>query len=265
MHKLLSTLAKWPGQRVTKSVLETKGYSLPERYKKIVLANCGSGDEVQLERYWDEVSREYLCSAGLVKSDKRRFGGETSYRSVYLDDIALQNEKGETSTQRMFLNDCMEMFYKKTLTLIQPGLLFAGVVSRELEEAKQDEIQYFRISASEWTGTKKDFSNYLKKIAQERGFAFNKKGWQKVLGNELVFSFFVDAGMRTTWKFHLPIVFEIAHKAAPDLIMQTWQAEWLMPGFSYYRMYQSPESAILGIQAHVDLMHTIGDLIINQS
>ncbi len=62
MHPLLAALAPWPGRQATKSVLEAKGYWLPERYREIVLANCGGCDAAEIDRYWDEAALEYLCS-----------------------------------------------------------------------------------------------------------------------------------------------------------------------------------------------------------
>jgi hypothetical protein len=155
-------------------------------------------------------------------------------------------------------------FYTKSLTITESGDTLAADVSKQMESYKQLEIQDHRISEAGWTGRKKDFYNFLKKIAEARGFEFKKKKWRKTFGEALEFCFSVDSGMQRTWTFQLPLIFEIIHKAAPDLVMLTWNADDLMPSFHYYRIYRSPERAILGLQAHVDLLDAIGKLIVNR-
>ena len=48
------------------------------------------------------------------------------------------------------------------------------------------------------------------------------------------------------------------------MIFTSVLANAVMPGFHYYALYERPESAILGMQAHVDLIDTIGELIVTQ-
>lgn len=264
MHPILQALSRWPGRGATKSILEAKGYWLPERYREIVLANCSECDEGKIDRYWDEVALEYLCAAGRVYSDRRKFGGETAYRSRYLDNLASLPENQDVVAQGQPLDFGLQAFRKRVLTPIKPGYTIFGEISEKMEKLKQVEIKNFMISPLEWTRTKGDFSRCLKKIAESRGFEFKKKRWRKNYGGFLDFFCFIDGGMRRTWKFQLPVNFEIAHTSSPEIGLHTWNFDPLMPGFHYYRLHRSPESAILGIQAHVDLFDTIGDLIAKQ-
>jgi hypothetical protein len=260
MHPLLEALSRWPGRRETKSVLETKGYWLPERWKEIILANCSECDESKIERYWDEAALEYLCAAGRVHSDRRRFGGETAYRSRYLDDLASLPEN-QVDDARGPLDLGLKAFTKRALAHVEPGGSIYYQIGQQLEKLKQVEIVNFKISSLEWTGTKGDFSRFLREIAEARGFHFKKKKLKKNFGEFLDFNCFIDPGMRRTWRFQLPVNFEIVHTSAPEIVFHTWDLGQLMPGFHFYRLHQSPESAVLGMRAHVDLFDTIGDLI----
>jgi hypothetical protein len=257
MHPLLNSFRSWPGRRATKTLLESKGYWLPECYRKIVLANCGNCDAEKVERYWDEVAREYLCSAGRVDSNRRLFGGETSYRSEYLDGLASLPTSGQAAEPGLILDPGLQEF--RTRSLATQGL-FGNQISDQMENNKQNEILEFAITAEDWTHTKKDFYNYLERIARERHFVHDKKKWKKTInGIDILCS--IDSGMQRTWKFQLPLNFEIVHNSQPDSVLCTNYAGYVMPGFEYYHLHRSPQSAILGIQAHVDLFVTIVQMV----
>jgi hypothetical protein len=252
MHPLVMALAAWPGRRETKPHLEAKGYWLPERYREIVLANCNNCDEAALEHYWDEVALEYFCSAGRVQTMRRKFGVDPSYRSEYLDGLASSAAHRDAASRGLPLDHSLQVFMAGRSTD------FWQRIAEQMERYKRVEIESFNISAKEWTGTKGDFSKFLRKAAEARGFVFKNWMWRKAFGEVLEFCCFIDEGRRTTWRFQLPLLFEVIHNSAPDLTFYTPQAELLVPGFNYYEMYQSPESAILGIQALVDLFNSIG-------
>jgi len=253
MHPLIATLASWPGRQSTKRLLAAKGYTLLEHYKEIVLANCGGCDESTLECYWDEVAREYICSAGRVHSTRREFAGETSYRSEYLDNLAALPTNRDAASKGGPLIEGLKIFAQKRLE----NDLWRRI-DEHCEILKKAEAENFGIVTDGWTGTKDDFGHFLRPIAETRGYALRKKKWRKNLG-DLELSWSVDRGKRTTWQFQLPLVLEIVHKSAPDLIFLAKPGS-VMPGFRYV-MYKSPASAILGIQAVVDLFDTIGDQI----
>jgi len=257
MHPLLEALSHWPGRRATKSILEAKGYWLPEYFSKIVLANCGNCDAEKIERYWDEAALEYLCSAGRVDSNRRLFGGETSYKSEYLDGLASYPVNRQAAECGLSLEPGLQKF--RTRSLAAQGLL-AMQFSEQIEQHKQGEILTFNIIAEEWTYTKKDFYTYLGKIAKERHFVYNRKKWRRTL-NDIDIVCSIESGMQRTWKFQLPLNFEIVHNSQPDFALRTNWAGALMPGFESYNLHRSPQSAILGIQAYVDLFVTIVEMV----
>lgn len=256
MHPLLITLARWPGRRPTTALLEACGYWLPRGYEEIASTNCS--DLASLEKYWDEVAMEYMCSAGVGNADRRTVS-ETSYRSKYLDDLAAARIKKDGILDGASLNDCLRRF--KTVMQSSPNQDGASWswLHNQLRENKKDEIEKFHISANRWTGKKKDFYDLLGAICEERAFHFKKKKWQKNFGDLEIYCS-IDKGMHRAWAFQLPLNFEIFHKTEQRFAFNFVRANALIPGFHYYSLYKEPEEAILGIQAHVDLLNTIGEL-----
>ena len=259
MHPLIIALGAWPGRRATKSFLEAKGYMLPDRYKNIVLANCDSCDGAALERYWDEAALEYFCAAGRVRSNQRKFGGETSYRSEYLDRLASLATNRDAVSRGLPLDHGLQAF------MAGRGSDFWQRITEEMERHKRAEIERFGISVNEDTGTKMDFSKLLHRAAEAKGFVIKNGKWRKTFAEALEFCCFIDSGMSRTWAFQLPLQTEIIHRSAPDLVFLSPLADILVPGFNYYQLYQSPEGAVLGIEAHIDLFNTIGELIVSKS
>jgi hypothetical protein len=257
VHPLLVALAKWPGRQPTKALLAARGYALPDRYRGIILANLDRPNGADLDHYWDEVAKEYICAAGRVNSNHRAFSGETSYRSAYLDGLAAASRSDGSGTPTRSLHAGLRQL------LIEggkPGNELWPRTADQLESSKASEIKHFEISASEWTRTKADLSKHLSMLAESRGFEPHRKKWRKKFGAALEFRCFMDTGSRSTWSFQLPLVFEMEHSAAKDLVLSTWQFDYLMPSFRYYHQHRSPEAAILGIQAHIDLLDAIGTL-----
>ena len=201
MHPLIASLAAWPGRQATKSRLQAKGYWLPERYKEIVLANCGDCDATSVERYWDELALEYLCAAGRVHAIRRVFGGETSYRSDYLDGLASLPENRNAASAGLPLDACLQVFTTKSRSLIAPGILLAHRIAEQMEAHKRAEIQSFGISADEWTGAKGDLANFLRQAAEPRGFVLRRKMWRKVFGEVLEFCCGIDSGGERLGRF----------------------------------------------------------------
>lgn len=261
MHQLLMTLAQWPGRGVTKALLERRGYGVPGHFEEFACADCP--EPASLEKYWDEVAMEYLCSAGRVNSDMRTVP-ETSYRSRYLDDLATERAKSKKGVDGFPLNDCLRDFSSKMLSSFKGGIPYLEWVETQMQLCKRGEIKSFGISADGWTGTKKDFYESLGNICKENGFQFKKKKWRKIL-DQLEICCSVDASMQRTWAFQLPLDMTILHTSYPDLVFHVGLADNIMPGFHYYRRYREAEEAILGIKAHVDLLNAVGELATGQS
>jgi hypothetical protein len=264
MDVLIGVLARWPGRRETEALLAARGYRLPAHYQEVVaFGSCSDAEVAALNRYWDEVALEHFCSAGRAVPDRRKFLGETSYRSDYLDSLAAVEENHEMASQGLPLDPCLRKF----MTKINEGLRatqgqgFGHQIRRKMEQYKKIEIENFGISAGAWAGTRADFTNILKECARSRGFVSKKKWWEKSLGNGLVFRCGVDTGMRTSWRFQLPLWIEISHQAVADTAFQASLVDRLVPSFEYYALYDSPSSAILGVTAYVELLDIVALLI----
>jgi hypothetical protein len=45
---------------------------------------CGTGSDVELDRYWNDVAMETMCSAGKGDPNTRKFMVNPSYRSLFV-------------------------------------------------------------------------------------------------------------------------------------------------------------------------------------
>jgi hypothetical protein len=88
MRQFVELLSPWRGRSHVQRELEARGYLLPRRYRESVAASCSSEARLDLDKYWDDDAREYVCSAGQVNTATRIFPDFLSYRSQYLDQLA---------------------------------------------------------------------------------------------------------------------------------------------------------------------------------
>jgi hypothetical protein len=88
MNRFVELLSCWQGRSFVQRELESPGYLLPRRYKEFVAAVCSSNARQDLDKYWDEEAREYICSAGQTDTAMRSFPDFACYRSEYLDSLA---------------------------------------------------------------------------------------------------------------------------------------------------------------------------------
>ncbi len=207
------TLAQWPGRGMTGALLERRGYLVPRRFEEFAFAFCP--ERTSLEKYWDEVALEYLCSAGRGSSNRRTVAA-TSYRSRYLDDLAAERVKRKQELDGFPLDSCLRDFKRMMLSSSKDGIPYLEWLETEMRTCKREEIEKLHISVGELTSTKKDFYGFVGAICEARGFQFQKKKWRKVFG-PLEICCGVDAGMQTTWTFQLPLDLTICHAAEPDL------------------------------------------------
>lgn len=257
MKPLLEALAFWPGRHAVQRALVNDGFLLPSTYQGIVAAECDNDrDAANLTKYWDEIAREYFGAAGRVHGDYRRFAGDTSYRSEFLDSLASDPKFKELQGpgQGYCLDPCLDRFIRK----FGQESDFRSAVQQELTRSKEAEIVRFGIDARDWTGKKQDIGNWLGEYATKLGYERKGKVWQKPLSSTLTIHHRVDPGVRLTWDFQLPLETEIAHIHDNKF---TYHASWtdpLVPGFAYYRLYKNPEGAKLAILAHLKLFDAIG-------
>lgn len=198
MSRLLDALAHWPGRRDVQAVLAADGFRLPETYQSLVAFEYGNGDMDGLSRYWDEVAREHVCSAGRVQPDHRTFLGETCYRSAFLDALAADAENRAAAKAGLSLHPCYQLFMRRIRSPGDFGLRF----TQRLEDAKPSEFEQFGIDGREWTGRKDDdLAMWLGRYARALGYQSKRSLWRRAISPSLVVYHGLDRGRRIHGNF----------------------------------------------------------------
>src|SRR5262249_45967123 len=116
--EFVELLSRWRGRSHVQLAFEARGYMLPRRYQDSIAASSSSKALLDLDRYWDEAAREYVCSAGQANSATRTFPDFLSYRSPYLDQLA-SIRKPSSLFPVSPLHPCLNEF--KTRERMDPG------------------------------------------------------------------------------------------------------------------------------------------------
>src|SRR6266436_2812158 len=109
MSEFLALLSHWRGRSFVQRELESRGFVVPTRYQQLVATYCSPDSRRDLDHYWDEAAREYICSAGQVNSTTRAFPDVPCYRSKYLDDLASTKNPSPVPKVRR-LHPCLDEF-----------------------------------------------------------------------------------------------------------------------------------------------------------
>jgi hypothetical protein len=138
MHRpLLQMLSAWCGRQTAQAAFEQHGFCVHRLWQERMIAFCGEGSAVDLNRYWDEYAVEVICSAGNADPDGRRFMVEPVYRSSYLDELAAKMDFAEPPDRSPPLIKCLYEHYKKS----HRDRAFVDSETIFFESAKQEEIR----------------------------------------------------------------------------------------------------------------------------
>lgn len=251
MDGFLALLSNWRGRSFVQSTLESRGFMIPRRYQELVANECPSVNH-DLDVYWDESAREYVCSAGRANSLARSFPDSACYRSKYLDTLAAARQHSAVFTVTR-LHPCFrELGAKRRLS---PD--FDRLMISHLELEKHSEISHRRIQAEMWTGEKRDVGPLFADLMKAHGFEKWRRSFVKRSASGLVFGGFADTGGRP-YCITVPISLFIAEDMD---IIEAFEIgpDQVIPGFWFYYRFDTRESAVLGFNAYVELIDALSD------
>jgi hypothetical protein len=249
----LESLSVWPGRAATEDALARRGFKMPRIWQQDIIDSCGVHEAENIHHYWDEIAKETVLSGWSASPRSRRFKGETNYRSTYLDELALA---AVDFVRPPFTQpELIRCLYERQAS---NDMKVRTVIAAKIEERKQKEIARLKISAEGWTGLKRDVVPLFRQYAELKGFTHKKNRLIKECASGLIFICWVDAG-GTPSCLGLPIYFSISHQDDPDSIRLADLGD-VIPCFAYYSTYKSPESAVLGLHAHVEMFDVLVEL-----
>jgi hypothetical protein len=252
--EFLELLSRWKGRSHVQSQLETRGFMIPRQYQALVEAQCAADARGGLDLYWDEHAREYVCSAGRANSFTREFFGVSSYRSQYLDKLALSRKESPLFATPP-LHPCLLEFATKC----RADASFEPRTIEEIEAHKLPEMHALG-SRFSWTGQKKEARSIFSDLMREKGFAKLRNHRRDRMPGSfvkdstcgLIFGGVVDVGGRP-FCVAVPFHFFIAGDLAMDNLFEL-SFNFIVPGFWHYYRFGNLESAVLGFQAHVEMI-----------
>jgi hypothetical protein len=247
---LLEGLSGWSGRKPLQAALEAHGFLIPQVWQGRVIDHCGAEFSDVISRYWDEIAKECVCSAGLANSRARKCRGETTYRSAYLDDLASSVDYAEPPFHEPELLRCLYDFERRAYF----DKAFALGLTALIEEKKADEVRAIDVSPAGWTGGKRDAQAIFNQLAGSHGFGPTGRRFAKETQSGLRFVCWVDlGGRRSDCGVSLPLQLYIFHKTAPEVAFEVSSLGRIVPGFDYYGYFESPETAVLGMRAYLTL------------
>ncbi len=249
MSPLITALSNWLGRRWVQAQLAERGFLTASMWQRLVHEYCGVDQVDEINRYWDEVAKECVCSAGQVNSKLRKFKGEATYRSEYLDQLALSVNYAEPPFREPELHRCLFEFDKRTYY----DKAIAIDIRERLEKEKVLELNRLNITAVDWSGKKRDLKPFFEQYVVEFGFNKIKERFLKEGAKGLIFECWVDVGGQVSCGGNLPLCFFIYHKTDPGFRFEVSSFNRIVPGFGYYSYFKNLGGAILGIRAHVEM------------
>jgi hypothetical protein len=252
MKQFVKLLSRWRGRAHVQRALEARGYMLPRHFQESIAASCSSEARLDLDRYWDEEAREYICSAGQANTATRTFPDFPSYRSQYLDHLA-SIRKPSPLFPVSPLHPCLNEF--KTRERMDPA--FGESFVEALQSEKRAEIDRLGMRTDLWGGEKEDVGRVFESLMSAKGFSRWKRFFRKQSNSGLVFSGFADLGGRP-FCISVPFHFFIANGS--DLLeIFEFSPMSVIPGFWFYHGFNSVDGGVLGFQAYIEMIDIMSE------
>lgn len=260
MSPLLTFLSSWKGRSFVESEIEQRGFFIHRHYQEEIRNYCHANGIIDdVNKYWEEVAKEWVMSAGHAFSDRREFSGDTAYRSDYLDQLSIAREPSEAQLRFSSLNPCIRRFQIEDRITKHDMFRRIGLT---LHGRKQKEVIYHAIDASSWEGTRIILNKHIGKQLEGLGFSkvrtsdwaenVLREGYQRI-ADGLVVQCSAASGKYSTLGSSLDMKFRMFLISSPGEIFRDSDLRTVVPGFEYYSWFLSPETAVLGVKALSEL------------
>jgi hypothetical protein len=258
-QRLIELLCGWRGRRFVQSLLEQKGFLLPQKWQRRIIDFCGAEHEEELNHYWDEVAAEVMCSASKCTPNLRKFGalekagGRVLYRSSFLDRLANERDFGESPMRNPPLLRGLYEYAKKEIFDND----FAINEFSIMEAAKEDEIKRFNISAGGLNFLKRNLVEFTEWHINALGFTKRDNTFVKQTSAGLVFKLEIDVEDSPRIGGRLPTEFYIYHINDPKFFYVSTSFDLVVPGTGIYAHSRSQNGILLGLLAHIELFDSL--------
>ncbi len=218
-------LATWQGFTPIFGRLERSGFNAHAAYLRY-LEDRTTTDKSEIVRYWEEIAREYIASAGRTVRRPFREQPRPTYRSQYLDDLDDAFRRSGGVPDRWF-GDFHPALFK--LASLQGSSLLEErrVRGQVLENAKAGEIERFGSSLAPVDNLGEALLSALAHGASSNGFeacnlgafqpSLQKAGYRKIVGG-VEFCVGIDkdglkAMRKSAWPEPMPLEFWVINHA----------------------------------------------------
>lgn len=232
--------------------LESRGYMIPSHYQQLVVAQCSVENQKDIDTYWNEVAREYICSAGQIDSATRSFPDVPCYRSRYLDALSSSRESSS-----LFKVTPLHPCYRELAVRRRTNPQLDSTIIKDLEAQKRPEIRERGIRSEMWTGQKKDVGPIFANLMKANGFYKCNRSFIRKNSTGLVFGAFTELGGRP-YCIAVPISLFISAESDMTEIFEL-SPEMIVPGFWFYYRFASTDAAVLGFHAYADFIDIVSD------
>jgi hypothetical protein len=246
--KTSEILKNWDDRESIQSGIEQAGFNVHTVYQEEVKslgrrAGCDCSD---INRYWNEMAREWVACAGKVDIRRRIFQSKVGYRSTYLDKLA-EERNGQNISDIAALHPCERSFNE---TLSSSGL--GAALTSDAESLKTVGGNAGISGAVSRVSSIGDLTAYLYRHLSMQNFA--KSGFQskRKLGNGLV----LTAGIEKSKSLQLIQLIVYLKISIPGLTEELYFRDFsiLVPGFRYNALVLSDEGVSYGLRAHAAII-----------
>lgn len=248
-EKLLEKLGKWwPGRRALQKAFESRGFMMHREYQDELFQFCGENQKETVERYWEEYAREFHCSQVFV--EERKFVIQ-NYRSAFLDELASKIDLSKSPLKYGPLLPCLHEYHRA----IYEHRIDYRPKSKLFEQIKIKEINEFGISIEGWSNKRSNVKKIVASMLKARGYRAKGNRFSKETRMGVVLECWFDAGGNPQI-FRLPVDFFVCDEESPE-VLKVVNFEILIPGFHIYRLWESPSSAMLGLNAYLEMLDVL--------
>lgn len=237
---------RWRGLSSIHSALNAQGLSAYRRYEELVSDHCawqGVFCEISLPTYFDERSKEYVCSGGKVSENRRAETdwGRAGYRSAIIDRLVIEQDVTDThrteALQRVRSpHPCLDSFYNRRATDQKYALSVSAQV-RVAVVAESQQIVTLTDSESQMSSSKSLLRNAFESVAVNQGFVKDRRNYAINACDGVVISVSADFSGRST-PLSVSLNVTLIDTTDDDMPYPILLSS-VIPGYGYYETFES--------------------------